>query len=384
MKKVFFLFFFLLGLLYAEESLQSFPQINSFDLEESGDSKEDIIVEDAKNSAFQSKLLYVKEKVLPNKILYVGEVIPYKIKLLMLAQYSALQTEFLAENDSVEVLNPKETWVLKEDGSLENTFYLKIKKVNYTIPAIQIIANTTDGLREIEIEKKADRAILLDRKGNFSQVVAEDLRILDSKITSFDSNNNLAVLQLESKMSNILDFHLFNYTQQGIESQSGDYKKAIVFYYVILPKSASKITFEYFNTTQSKYLEMSINNISEDQRISTQSDIKPKNNMQLYQVLVMLLLALIFFGLFFYKRKLLFVLLGLFFVVIALYLFSVKTSAILNKNTAIRIQPTLNSTIIFVAKEPLKIEIIKHKRGYYKVLLEDDRIGWVRESDVKN
>ena len=381
MKKVFIFLFLSLAFLYAEVA---FPEIKSKDLEQKGESKEEVIIDEAQNSAFVSKILYVKEKTLPSKILYVNEVIPYKITLLVLSQYSALQTEFFSENESVEVLNPKETWVLRNDGTLENTFYLKIKKVNYTIPSIKITANTPEGQSQIEIEKKQDRAIFLERKADFSQVIASSLNILDSKVTSYDSQNNLAVLQLEATLSNLFDFKLFNYAQQGIESKSGDYKKAIVFYYVIIPKNTNEVAFEYFNTVQSKYLKIAIPNISQDERVSTQSDIKPKNNMQLYQVLGVLVLALVFFGLFLYKRKLLFMLASLFCLVIVFYLLSVKSSAVLRENIAIRIQPTLNSTIVLVTKNALKVEILSHKRGYYKVLLEDDRIGWVRESDVKN
>ncbi|MCH5323451.1 MAG: SH3 domain-containing protein [Helicobacter sp.] len=342
---------------------------------------------DTSSNLPSSKVIYIEKTELPDKILYVNQVIPYTIRLLVLSQYTTIQTEFVP-NNSIEVLNPQETWTLSgegmQEGVLEATFYLKIKQVNYTIPEVKITANTSEGVKSIQIDKKSDKAILLDRKGQFSQVIAQEFRILDSKITSFDSEHNLAVFQFESVLGNLFDFSLANYSQQGIESKSGDYKKAIAFYYVIIPKNLPVFSFEYFNTQQSRYVEIEVENVSQDNRVSTQSDIKPKNNFQIYNILLILLLAIVFIGLFFYKRKLIFIVLGGFFLLVLFYLLSVKTSATLKENTQVRIQPTFNSTVILVTQEPVKVEILTHTRGYYKIMFEDEKIGWVKENDVQD
>ncbi|MBD5166005.1 MAG: SH3 domain-containing protein [Helicobacter sp.] len=336
-----------------------------------------------------AKNVYLEMLNPPLDILYVHQIIPLELKLLVLTDYSTIKTEFVFENNvqeaSVEILNPNENWSLNaEDSSLRNTYYLKIKQPNYTIPQVKVSVNTSEGEAGESTQSISGRAIKLDRKGSFSQVLAEDLRILDTKITNYDTHNNLAVFQFQSTMGNLFDFHLASYTQQGIESKSGDYKQSVAFYYAIVPKDLNTIRFDYFNVKTSKYTELQVENIAIEDRVSTQSDIKPKNNYQFFKIASMVFFAIVFFGLYLYKRKLIFVLLGVIALGMLLYFLTLKTSATLKANVSLRIQPTFNSTIILTTQEPMRVEILAQRSNYYKVLLEDDRIGWVKRDDLQN
>lgn len=44
--------------------------------------------------------------------------------------------------------------------------------------------------------------------------------------------------------------------------------------------------------------------------------------------------------------------------------------------------PTKNSSIFFTTTAPIATEMIKKRDGYYKIMLPDDKIGWVKEDDV--
>ncbi|OCR04749.1 hypothetical protein BA184_04765 [Helicobacter pullorum] len=320
----------------------------------------------------------------PQDILYVNQIIPIEMKLLIFSDYSNITTNFILENESIEVLNPNEKWILNQDSSLKNTFYFKIKQPSYTIPKIEVVVKTNEGEAKEATQAIEGKAIVLERKGVYSQVVAQDLQILDTKITSYDSQNNLVVLQIQGNMANLFDFHLAAYSQQGIESKSGDYKESVIFYYVIVPKSLEVLSFDYFNIQSKKYVELQVENLSQDDRISTQSDIKPKNTLQIYKILAAIFLAIVFFGLYFYKRKIIFLILGICVLAVLFYLLSIKTAVSLKSNAEIRIQPTFNSTIILKTKDVIEVKILADRHGYYKVLLEDERIGWVKEDDIQN
>ncbi|KAB0575075.1 SH3 domain-containing protein [Helicobacter pullorum NCTC 12824] len=320
----------------------------------------------------------------PQDILYVNQIIPIEMKLLIFSDYSNITTNFILENESIEVLNPNEKWILNQDSSLKNTFYFKIKQPSYTIPKIEVVVKTNEGEAKESTQAIEGKAIVLERKGVYSQVVAQDLQILDTKITSYDSQNNLVVLQIQGNMANLFDFHLAAYSQQGIESKSGDYKESVIFYYVIVPKSLEVLSFDYFNIQSKKYVELQVENLSQDDRISTQSDIKPKNTLQIYKILAAIFLAIVFFGLYFYKRKIIFLILGICVLAVLFYLLSIKTAVSLKPNAEIRIQPTFNSTIILKTKDVIEVKILADRHGYYKVLLEDERIGWVKEDDIQN
>lgn len=320
----------------------------------------------------------------PQDILYVNQIIPIEMKLLIFSDYSNITTNFILENESIEVLNPNEKWILNQDSSLKNTFYFKIKQPSYTIPKIEVVVKTNEGEAKEATQAIEGKAIVLERKGVYSQVVAQDLQILDTKITSYDSQNNLVVLQIQGNMANLFDFHLAAYSQQGIESKSGDYKESVIFYYVIVPKSLEVLSFDYFNIQSKKYVELQVENLSQDDRISTQSDIKPKNTLKIYKILAAIFLAIVFFGLYFYKRKIIFLILGICVLAVLFYLLSIKTAVSLKPNAEIRIQPTFNSTIILKTKDIIEVKILADRHGYYKVLLEDERIGWVKEDDIQN
>ncbi|KPH53418.1 hypothetical protein HPU229334_05725 [Helicobacter pullorum] len=320
----------------------------------------------------------------PQDILYVNQIIPIEMKLLIFSDYSNITTNFILENESIEVLNPNEKWILNQDSSLKNTFYFKIKQPSYTIPKIEVVVKTNEGEAKEATQAIEGKAIVLERKGVYSQVVAQDLQILDTKITSYDSQNNLVVLQIQGNMANLFDFHLAAYSQQGIESKSGDYKESVIFYYVIVPKSLEVLSFDYFNIQSKKYVELQVENLSQDDRISTQSDIKPKNTLQIYKILAAIFLAIVFFGLYFYKRKIIFLILGICVLAVLFYLLSIKTAVSLKPDAEIRIQPTFNSTIILKTKDVIEVKILADRHGYYKVLLEDERIGWVKEDDIQN
>ena len=76
--------------------------------------------------------------------------------------------------------------------------------------------------------------------------------------------------------------------------------------------------------------------------------------------------------------------LGAIVLAVLIYLLSIKTSATLKTDVEIRIQPTFNSTIILTTQNPMEVKILSDKYGYYKILLEDDRIGWVRKDGIQN
>ena len=151
-----------------------------------------------------------------------------------------------------------------------------------------------------------------------------------------------------------------------------------------MPKSLDKISFDYFNVQSAKYVELHIDNFSQDDRVSTQSDIRPKNTLQIYKILAAIFLIIVFLGLYLYYRKKLFLVLGAIVLAVLIYLLSIKTSATLKTDVEIRIQPTFNSTIILTTQNPMEVKILSDKYGYYKILLEDDRIGWVRKDGIQN
>ncbi|MBC3782304.1 SH3 domain-containing protein, partial [Campylobacter fetus subsp. venerealis] len=59
------------------------------------------------------------------------------------------------------------------------------------------------------------------------------------------------------------------------------------------------------------------------------------------------------------------------------------SDAKLKINSEVKILPTSNSTIFFVANRPEKVKIMAKNGNYTKILLENKKIGWVSNENIE-
>lgn len=329
------------------------------------------------------KSVYLNMMDFPTRTLYQREIVHATYRLLVLANLQSLKTEFIGGDGSVSVLNPNSPWKREADGSFSNTFYFKIQAQSFTIPKIRVSAEVNGYTDSDESEGRSGKAIVLDRNALFSKVIAKELRITDYKITSYDNENNLAVFRIEAENSNLEDFSLPYYKKQGVESSSFSPQLSSMIYYVILPKSEESIEFDYFASSDYQYRRLSLPNIAVDEKVSTQSDIKPKNNLRIFELSLLGMGILLFAGLYLYRRHILFLLIAFALLGYGIYSLSAKDEGYLKPEAEVRILPTYNSTVILRPESRLKIEILSEHNGYFKIISEDEKIGWVRKEEVE-
>lgn len=329
------------------------------------------------------KSVYLNMMDFPTRTLYQREIVHATYRLLVLANLQSLKTDFLGGDGSVSVLNPNSPWKREADGSFSNTFYFKIQAQSFTIPKIRVSAEVNGYTDSDESEGRSGKAIVLDRNALFSKVIAKELRITDYKITSYDNENNLAVFRIEAENSNLEDFSLPYYKKQGVESSSFSPQLSSMIYYVILPKSEESIEFDYFASSDYQYRRLSLPNIAVDEKVSTQSDIKPKNNLRIFELSLLGMGILLFAGLYLYRRHILFLLIAFALLGYGIYSLSAKDEGYLKPEAEVRILPTYNSTVILRPESRLKIEILSEHNGYFKIISEDEKIGWVRKEEVE-
>lgn len=329
------------------------------------------------------KSVYLNMMDFPTRTLYQREIVHATYRLLVLANLQSLKTDFLGGDGSVGVLNPNSPWKKEADGSFSNTFYFKIQAQSFTIPKIRVSAEVNGYTDSDESEGRSGKAIVLDRNALFSKVIAKELRITDYKITSYDNENNLAVFRIEAENSNLEDFSLPYYKKQGVESSSFSPQLSSMIYYVILPKSEESIEFDYFASSDYQYRRLSLPNIAVDEKVSTQSDIKPKNNLRIFELSLLGMGILLFAGLYLYRRHILFLLIAFALLDYGIYSLSAKDEGYLKPEAEVRILPTYNSTVILRPESRLKIEILSEHNGYFKIISEDEKIGWVRKEEVE-
>ncbi|MEJ5168524.1 MAG: SH3 domain-containing protein, partial [Arcobacteraceae bacterium] len=218
---------------------------------------------------------------------------------------------------------------------------------------------------------------------HFSSVIAKELTLTSHITKQYDNNTVLTILEIEGEESNLRDFKLKNYQRQGIEAISGDFDKEKLVYFVIIPIHEETLTFSYYNTQSSKIEIISSPIVHSEEIVSTQTDLNPHNsNVLLYKrVGVGILLFLCVMWLLFRRDKislLVTVICGLYLI----YIYLPNRNFLIKKDTNVFILPTKNSSVFFKTDSDVYVEVLDSQKGYIKVLLPDDKIGWVSEDDI--
>ena len=143
------------------------------------------------------------------------------------------------------------------------------------------------------------------------------------------------------------------------------------------------MTFSYYNTQSSKIEIISSPIVHSEEIVSTQTDLNPHNsNVLLYKrVGVGILLFLCVVWLLFKRDKislLVTIICGLYLI----YIYLPNRNFLIQKDTNVFILPTKNSSVFFKTESDVYVEVLDSQKGYIKVLLPDDKIGWVSEDDI--
>lgn len=330
------------------------------------------------------------------KEFYVGEKIELKYSLLLFSGASLLDVEFIPSKNpalaqGVEVLNPASSWEKQEDDSYENTFIYKIKSENFALPDLKVLAISQDG-RYIDsdlIKGKRFEAIPLAMEG-YSGVVAKSLIVSDVRAKKYDEWSNIVTFNLEAQSGNLEDFKLEDIDKQGFYGEliSNDFGQTSGAYYVVFPSNSREIKFNFFSLETLRYEEKVLSIAILDDRVSTQTDLKPKNNFLIFSniLFAFLVLCLCIAGIYFRKKKfwrwILPTLAFVLFVILIYRLFVLK-EVVLKTNSVITILPTQNSTPMQTILMPVVVEVIGEHNEFYKIKFDDSKIGWVRKNDCQ-
>ncbi|PAF48523.1 hypothetical protein BKH46_01055 [Helicobacter sp. 12S02634-8] len=339
----------------------------------------------------RAKIIYVKAlnaEEYTNKPVYVGETIPITYSLLLFSNARFSGTEFIGGINTSKIVlkNPDTKWKLASDGSYQAIYRYKIKSTDAVIPSLRVIAVSSDGDYTDSSSAPAIKlnAIDLYQNKDYVGVLADKFRIIGYKTKIYDDANNILVFEMEADHSNLEDFKLPDIQKQGFESTHFGDTHSDGIYYCIIPKHIQNISFEYYSLEEKHFKNITLPIVPVDDTISTQDDIKPKNNFLIFSNLVtIVLMAASVVCYFLWRRKKVFLAAFVVFLIYLLWnIFSVH-QAVLLSNKQIRILPTHNSTILETTKSNTQVEIIGKHGKYYKIMTADDRIGWVRKDDVR-
>jgi len=320
------------------------------------------------------------------KVVYNGQVIEVNLKaLIAIEDIQEISTSY--ENyTNINILTQKPLWIKENDNIYTCKIYMQLKDLSVKLP--DILVNVTTGSNTLNSEMYVGKKIktqAISQSDKFCSVLAQSFDIVNFQSTQYDKDYNLLGLQINATNANLYQFYINNryIVEQGIKKNDIIYPISGLIYYFIIDKSIKVLEFEFFNLETLKMEKRVIPIRLDEERVSTQTDLKPKSNFnQLYKILLLLSLIVGLGFIYMLKRKKIYLLLLLIITIILITVLIPTRTIMIKSNTYVRILPTKNSTTFFHTIYAISGEVLNTRGKYTKVILENNKVGWVHEKDI--
>ena len=332
-------------------------------------------------SLFADKVIYISYDKIPARVIQ-GELSSFTIKSLSTVRaYPQIHYKF-SHYSGIKLLSQNAK--TKKIGKYNyQTFPFLVTSKYPRLPDVTASLKNTQEYDATTLQGVKLNAIALNPKKDFSNILANKLSLSDFKTTSYDNQYNILLFRLQGKHTYLGATHFKNVLKQGIESFNNSYENAKLTYYVIIPKEIEKFSFSYFNLLENRFHSISIPIVVDDDSVVTQSDLKPKD--QSHELLKVEIAGVIaFVGLLFivWRKKYVY----LVFILIPLaYIAWMEVPAkevCIKKGAKLHLLPVDNGTIFETTSSQLLLTKEGSAKGYTKIKLINDKIGWVSNEDI--
>nr|CAI78794.1 hypothetical protein [uncultured Campylobacterota bacterium] len=330
------------------------------------------------------KVLYLSYKEVPTRILQ-GEIFSVTIKTLSTVK-NFIDVEYeLSNYIGLEPLNYSLPYREIDSKYYYDTFYFLAKEPRVRLPdftAILIDGSETE-FKQTTLQGTELNVITLNPKKNFSNIIADSFELLEYKTTNYDKKHNIVVFMATAKNCDIKSFNLRNVYKQGIESQTESIFESKLTYYAVIDKEIQKFSFSYFNLKDNNFKIINIPIIVDDDSVTTQTDLKPKDQSK--EMLKMGIAGVItLFGLIFIllRKKYIYLIFILFPLAYIAYLAIPQKDVCIKEGANIYLLPVYNGTIFETTEAKKYFQKEGNAKEFVKVKLKNERIGWVKNEDI--
>lgn len=331
----------------------------------------------------QQKVLYLNYVDVPERI-FKGQIFPLTVKVLSTEEHFEDIGYGFVHGSGYKLLTPIPE--RRPAGRFYlDTFYFLATGSRVTTPDLTASLRFSDfhETNPTTLAGKSIEVVTLNPPQGFANVIADDFQITNYKTTRYNRSQNIAVFSAAAQRCNIEAMHFDRIEQQGIESVTADHNRSTVTYYVVLPKKYENFSFSFFNLRTQAFEEVLIPIIVEDDSVSTQSDLKPTEHKHTQiKIGIAAAVAGISFLLFVFRRKLVYF---VFVIIPAVYIAYAAVPiehACIKSGSPIYLLPMENGTTFEVTTEQMSLEVEGKIKGYIKVKLDNNKIGWVKNEDL--
>lgn len=337
----------------------------------------------------QSNSIYAKFLTYPTSV-YTSQRFTVEIEALITSkEFTKIETRFLNSKD-ISVINPQNGWEKSTNNSYKNLYYFKVNTQAFQLPTFQIILYNKSTIVDVIYLKPnpINYTNIAIKDNQFSNVIAEDVKVLSSKTRQYSNTELLTVLEIEANYGNLEDFRLKEFGEQLLMSLDENYPKQKLIYNTIVPIYTKEIRFNYYNTQTKQFQKIIVPIKLEQELVSTQTDLNPNDsNIEVYKKVALGILTIFFLLLFLIKRKNMYIIIAII-LSIAFFFFTRPNNLItISGNTKIYILPTNNSTVFYISAAQQSVETLDKKGEFIKVLFKlneqnSKTVGWIKEEDI--
>ena len=329
------------------------------------------------------KVIYLNYEEIPTRVLK-GEIFEITIKAL------STTTEFtdivydLAESQGLKLLSVYPSRQI-DDRYYYETFHFLTTSTNAKLPNITatLLNNNNVQYRQTVLYGKKLNVVTLNPKKDFSNIVAESFELVDYKTTSYDDRYNIIIFVAMATNCDISALELNNVYKQGIESITESYEDSKITYYAIVDKQLENLSFTYFNLYDNKFELIEIPIIVCDDSVTTQSDLKPKDqSRERLKMSVAAIIALLGLLIILWRKKYIYLIFIILPVAYIAYIGSPSKEICIKLGSKIQLLPVTNGTIFETTQEIYHLQKEGKVKNWTKVQLENHKIGWVSDKDI--
>ncbi|MDF1883850.1 hypothetical protein JHD49_07875 [Sulfurimonas sp. SAG-AH-194-C21] len=332
-------------------------------------------------SVAANKVIYLSYDNVPQRVIK-GEIFPITLKSLSTVRdFEDIEYKF-SNKSGLKILNEIPDRV--EKGKyFYDTFYLLSTARWAKLPDVNATLIASEDYNSTLIRGSKLNVVTLNPRKNFSKIIANNFEIIEYKTTIFDNNHNIIVLVAHAQNSDIQAMHFENVFKQGIESASESYLDSKITYFLVIDKKIENFSFSYFNLLQNKFSTIIIPIVVEDDSVTTQSDLKPKDqSKERLKMQIAGVIALIAFVFILWRRKYIYLILLIIPLIYIAYLAVPEQEICIKQGAQIRLLPVDNGTIFETASSQYTLLKEGSVDNFVKVKLKNEKIGWVKNEDI--
>ncbi len=334
------------------------------------------------------KELLLKATNVPKNVV-IGEI--FSVEIVADTQ-NDFEFEFETQLDETNIkwLNKKNfQWVKSEDNKYVGTFYLEATSIDAKTLKVGLdLKRNGENYQSSSINIFLPKLKELRSDENYNHIVADNLEVKKFKTTKFDDINNIMVVEIYGNNVDLSAFNIENKTilKQGVDTINGDFNSQSAYYFAVFKPNKKSLDFNYYNLKKAKFESFSLPVSVEDDDVSTQIGLNPKQSeFSTYKDVTIYSCAVIFILLAIWRRRLSYFFVAAIFIALGIYTYNPFGKAVLKPDISVSILPTKNSTIFYTSRKNENVEILDTKGDYSKILFTDGKIGWVKKDNlVKN